>query len=129
MYEGLTKPRAYDTMFLLLSVTAKPFRVSLVKPVAYLLGWVINSYDARWKIEEVFRALHDQLGLDECASRSFVAQSAHTMFAMTAYTILASQKTGSELSVYQQHDRCMVDADYTTSLVNDFVKQGDLRSA
>jgi hypothetical protein len=90
---------------------------------------IIASYDSRWKIEEVFRMVHDRLGLDECASRSFVAQSTHTTFVMTAYTILASQKTGSELSVYQQHDRCIVNADYATLLVNDFVKQRDLGSA
>lgn len=90
---------------------------------------VIASYDSRWKIEEVFRMLHDQLGLDECASRSFVAQSTHTMFAMTAYTLLASQKTGSEHTVYQHHDRCMVDADYATLLVNSFVNQGDFVGA
>lgn len=90
---------------------------------------IVSSYDARWKIEEVFRALHDQLGLDECESRSFVAQSAHTAFSMTAYTILASQKTGSETTVYQRRDKCMVDADYTTLLVNSFVNQGLLVGA
>src|SRR3989338_3779017 len=90
---------------------------------------VIASYDARWKIEEVFRMLHDQLGLDECASHSFLAQSTHTAFAMTAYTILASQKTGSERTVYQQRDRCMVDADYAILLVNSFVNQEDLVGA
>lgn len=90
---------------------------------------VIASYDSRWKIEEVFRMLHDQLGFDECASRSFAAQSAHATFAMTAYTILASQKTGSERTVYQRHDRCMLDADYATLLVNSFVQQGDLVGA
>lgn len=90
---------------------------------------VVGSYDARWKIEEVFRMLHAELGLDECASRSFAAQSTHTALAMTAYTILASQKTGSERTVYQRHDRCMVDADYTVLLVNSFVKQGDLVGA
>ncbi len=90
---------------------------------------MITSYDARWKIEEVFRMLHDQLGLDECASRSFVAQTAHTTLTMTAYTILASQKTGSENTEYQYHDRCMVDADYATLLVNTFVRQGDLVGA
>lgn len=90
---------------------------------------IIASYDSRWKIEEVFRALHDRLGLDECASRSFVAQSNHTIFAMTAYTILASQKTGSERTVYQHHDRCVADTDYATLLVNSFVNQGDLVGA
>jgi hypothetical protein len=90
---------------------------------------IIASYDARWKIEEVFRMLHDQLGIDECASRSFVAQSAHITFGMIAYTILASQKTGSELTVYQRHDRCMIDADYATLLVNSFVNKEVLESA
>ena len=90
---------------------------------------IINSYDAQWKIEEVFRMLHNQLGLDECASRSFVAQLTHTMFAMIAYTILASQKTGSELTVYQHHDQCMVDTDYATLLVNSFINQGHFEGA
>jgi len=90
---------------------------------------VIASYDARWKIEEVFRMLHAELGLDECASHSFVAQSTHTLLAMTAYTILASQKTGSERTVYQHHDRCMMDAEYATLLVSSFVNQGDLVGA
>lgn len=90
---------------------------------------VIAAYDSRWKIEEVFRMLHDRLGLDECASRSFAAQSTHAMFAMTSYTILASQKTGSESTVYQHHDRCMLDADYATLLVNSFVNQEDLVGA
>lgn len=90
---------------------------------------IVATYDSRWKIEEVFRMLHDQLGLDECASRSFVAQSAHTAFAMTSYTILASQKTGSESTVYQRHDRCMVDADYAALLVNSFVNQRDFVGA
>lgn len=90
---------------------------------------IVASYDARWKIEEVFRMLHDQLGLDECASRSFAAQSAHTALSMTSYTILASQKTGSETTVYQRRDRCMIDADYAALLVNSFVNQGDLVGA
>lgn len=90
---------------------------------------IVRSYDARWKIEEVFRMLHAELGLDECASRSFAAQSAHTTLAMASYTILASQKTGAEKTVYRRHDRCMVDADYTALLVNSFLNQGCLVGA
>jgi hypothetical protein len=31
---------------------------------------IVDGYGKRWKIEEVFRVLHSELGLDECESRS-----------------------------------------------------------
>jgi putative transposase len=104
-------------------------RIFLTNDFASTKQCVIDAYDARWRIEEVFRMLHDQLGLDECASRSFVAQSHHCMLSMVAYTLLARQKTGSEQSVYQLHDRCMDDTDFATLLVNSFVVEPRYRGA
>jgi putative transposase len=104
-------------------------RIFLTNDFALTKQCVIDSYDARWRIEEVFRMLHDQLGLDECASRSFVAQSHHCMLSFVAYTILARQKTGSETTVYQLHDRCMIDADFAALLVNSFVVEPQMRGA
>jgi hypothetical protein len=78
-------------------------------------------YDARWKIEEVFRMLHDQVGLDECASRSFHKQQNHTALVMLTYTILATAKNSEPRTVYQLHDECMEDRTKAVSLVSEFM--------
>lgn len=75
-------------------------------------------YRFRWSIEECFKVLHDQLGLDGCESRSFVSQHAHVYLSMIAYCVGACEKThNTHLTHYAIKDRCIRDALYAKSLV------------
>lgn len=81
---------------------------------------IIDYYDSRWVIEEMFRVLHSRLGLDECESRSKTAQTNHLAFAMAAYVLLASEETRSENQThYTIHDKCLLDSDYAAAMVEE----------
>ncbi len=54
---------------------------------------VLERYGDRWKIEEVFRVLHSELGIDECESRSRSAQTTHFYLTLIGYGVLESEKT------------------------------------
>ena len=91
---------------------------------------VVAFYDSRWVIEEMFRVLHSRLGLDECESRSKTAQTNHAALVMSAYVLLASEKTRSENETYYTaHDHCLRDTDYAHNLVERGFTIGDCGSA
>ena len=57
---------------------------------------VVDLYGKRWKIEEVFRVLHSELGLDQCESRSSDAQLAHFYLTLITFALLESEQTRTE---------------------------------
>ena len=68
---------------------------------------ILERYGDRWNIEEVFRVLHSELGLDECESRSRSAQTAHFYLALIGYGVLESEKTRTEYAThYSLIEKC-----------------------
>lgn len=53
---------------------------------------ILQLYGYRWKIEEVFRFLKNQLHLDECQARTFTAQQKHLESCILAYLILEKER-------------------------------------
>ena len=71
---------------------------------------VVDLYTERWPIEEVFRVLHSELGLDECESRSLIAQTNHFALCMLAFHVLESEKTRTETTWYAVRHSFKLDA-------------------
>jgi len=61
---------------------------------------IVTLYGDRWPIEEVFRVLHSELGIDECQSRSLIAQTNHCGLCMLGYAVLASEQTRTGQTEY-----------------------------
>jgi putative transposase len=61
---------------------------------------IVDRYGDRWKIEEVFRVLYSELGIDECESRSLDAQIAHFYLSLIGYGVLESEKTRTEYATH-----------------------------
>lgn len=59
---------------------------NLDKPIKSHSGW--NIYQNRWLIETIFRDLKSYLHLEECSSRSLIAQINHVQACMDAYLYL-----------------------------------------
>lgn len=59
-----------------------------------------DLYGIRWKIEEVFRVLHSELGIDECESRSKRSQMAHFSLVLIGFGLLESERTRTERSTH-----------------------------
>ena len=53
---------------------------------------VLQLYEYRWKIEEVFRFLKNQLHLEECQARRFTSQQKHLASCVLAYIILEKER-------------------------------------
>jgi len=51
-----------------------------------------DIYRTRWAIENMFRFLYDQLGLEECQAISLQAQSAHIHLCLMAYMLVEKEK-------------------------------------
>lgn len=62
------------------------------------------AYKHRWGIEEAFRLLHDQLGMDDCQAQSALAQRNHIRFCCLAYTVLLGEAQRRSISPYQLKD-------------------------
>jgi putative transposase len=73
-------------------------------------------YGERWSIEEVFRVLHAELGLDECESRSRNAQMTHFNLVLIAYGLLQSEKTRTECGThYSIINKYRMESSFTVS--------------
>jgi hypothetical protein len=76
-------------------------------------------YKLRWSIEECFRVLHDQLGIDTCESRSLRAQTTHMHLTIIAYCVGVFAKTQTtSLTHYSLKRRCIVEPEYAKELVD-----------
>lgn len=79
---------------------------------------VVKLYDARWPIEEMFRILHSEVGLDECESRSLTSQTNHFALCMLAYYVLESEKTRTETTMYAARHSFKLEPSLADSAVN-----------
>lgn len=61
---------------------------------------ILSLYRRRWSIEEVFRFLHNQLGVDHCQARTMLAQSNHIRFCCMAYLLLTRASQRRNLTLY-----------------------------
>ena len=62
---------------------------------------VLQLYGFRWRIEEVFRFLKQELHLQECQARSITAQQTHLASCILAYLILEKERqTYSHQTLY-----------------------------
>ena len=78
---------------------------------------VYDKYVDRWTIEEVFRVLHSELGLDECESRSRSAQMIHFHLSLVAYGVLECEKTRSEHTThYRLVEKCRLNPSFVEKL-------------
>jgi hypothetical protein len=58
-------------------------------------------YKKRWAIEDAFRLLHDQLGLDRCQARSAQSQRNHIRYCCLAYLALVAESQQTNTTPYQ----------------------------
>jgi hypothetical protein len=58
-------------------------------------------YKQRWAIEDAFRLLHDQLGLDRCQARSATAQCNHIRYCCLAYVAVVAESQRLSITSYQ----------------------------
>lgn len=69
---------------------------------ASLTGAEIRDlYKRRWAIEDAFRLLHDQLGLDRCQARSATAQRNHVRYCCLAYLALVAESRHLNTTPYR----------------------------
>ena len=60
-----------------------------------------SRYKTRWSIETMFRVLYDQLGLEECASRSLRSQTAHITLCLMSFLLLEKTHQTAHKTWYQ----------------------------
>lgn len=85
---------------------------------------LLSAYKGRWKIETVFRALHDKLGLDECQARKLASQSAHYHLCLMAYIALEKERFVQKKTMYQMKRNCSFDFRQADNILNRLFFQG-----
>lgn len=85
---------------------------------------LLSSYKKRWKIETVFRALHDKLGLDECQARKLISQAAHYHLCLMSYITLEKERFFQEKTIYQIKRNCSFDFQEADNILNRLFFQG-----
>lgn len=68
-----------------------------------------GMYKHRWGIEEAFRLLHDQLGMDDCQAQSALAQRNHIRFCCVAYLTLVYESGRRNITPYQLKDNLILE--------------------
>lgn len=82
---------------------------------------LLALYILRWGIEEVFRFLHDQLGLDTCPARSDLAQKNHIRYCCMAYILILKEATTLNLSCYALKEKLSLERErYTFQTMKPF---------
>lgn len=85
---------------------------------------LLSAYKRRWKIETVFRALHDKLGLDECQARKLTFQTAHFNLCLMAYIALEKERFIQKRTIYQMKRSCSFDFREADNILNRLFFQG-----
>jgi hypothetical protein len=85
---------------------------------------LLSRYRGRWKIETVFRALHDKLGLDECQARKLESQTAHFHLCLMAYVALENERFIQKKTIYQMKRSCSFDFKQADTIVDRLFFQG-----
>ena len=75
-------------------------------------------YKKRWCVEEFFRVIKTDLGLNECESRSEGTQWNHINLVVLAYTVIVSEKTQNDKTCYAIKHDCLKSPYYSKSLVD-----------
>jgi len=85
---------------------------------------LLAAYRRRWKIETVFRALHDKLGLDECQARKLTSQTAHFHLCLMAYIALEKERYFQNETIYRIKRSCSFDFREADNILNRLFFQG-----
>lgn len=85
---------------------------------------LLSSYKQRWKIETIFRALHNKLGLDECQARKLSSQTAHFHLCMMAYVALEKERFIQNKTFYQIKRRCSFNFNLADNILGKLFFQG-----
>lgn len=85
---------------------------------------LFSAYKGRWKIETIFRALHDKLGLDECQARKLSSQIAHFHLCSMAYVALEKERYFQNKTFYQIKRACSFDFQQADNILNRLFFQG-----
>jgi hypothetical protein len=75
-------------------------------------------YLKRWCIEEFFRVIKTDLGLNECQASSEGTQWNHINLVVLAYFAILSEKTRTEETCYAIKHRCIKSTEFSYELVN-----------
>lgn len=62
---------------------------------------LLANYRTRWNIETMFRTLYNQLGLEECQSRSIQTQTAHIHLCFLAFVVLERARLETNHTNYE----------------------------
>lgn len=79
---------------------------------------ILDLYKGRWAIETIFRMLHSKLGLDQCESRSFSAQTAHFHLCLLTFVILENERFISGKTIYEVKRDCSFNFGYADIVLN-----------
>jgi len=85
---------------------------------------LLSNYRGRWKIETVFRALHDKLGIDECQARKLGSQTAHFHLCLIAFIALEKESFIQRKTIYQMKRNCSFDFREADNILNRLFFQG-----
>jgi len=85
---------------------------------------LLSLYKKRWKIETVFRALHDKLGLDECQARKLTSQAAHYHLCLMAFIALEKKSYFRNETIYRIKRNCSFDFREADNILNRLFFQG-----
>lgn len=87
-------------------------------------GEIVSWYRVRWKIEEVFRFLKDQLRLEEYQARVLTAQETHLASCVLAYLLIQKEKATflPTQSLYQVRISWILDKRLGLNRLNHYVK-------
>lgn len=81
-------------------------------------------YKKRWCVEEFFRVIKTDLGLDQCEARSEGTQWNHINLVVMAYFAILFEKTRTEETCYAIKHRCIKSPDFSYQLVNQCFLRG-----
>lgn len=89
-----------------------------------------ETYQVRWKIEEVFRFLKTALKLEKCQATRITAQKTHLVSCILSYLIFQKeqQENTSYQSLYQIHETWLLDKHIARCRINHYVKVLGLNS-
>lgn len=74
-------------------------------------------YKKRWCVEEFFRVIKVDLGLDQCEAHAGGTQWNHINLVVLAYTVIVSEKTQNHKTCYAIKHECLKSVEYSKSLV------------
>lgn len=74
-------------------------------------------YKDRWKIEEVFRFVKQELGLGKCECRSLRKQNNHFGVCFLLYSVLQNISLKTKLSMYELKHKASLDGEFLRDMI------------